>query len=235
MTGPLHIVDPRCTADLRSSPMRVTPPPGCNWVVGFRMGALMARRKTETNEEYLARMRGRYADDPDKYREIGRRNMAKRCSNDPDEVRAYKRDNYAKMSEDPEWVERRNANRLRNYHAGPGRDRQRRQYLERRAAQLDALGHPTHCGVCGLFVEPKRNGDDGRCIDHRHDNDVVRGVVCNGCNHQLSVVDLRFTDPDQWAALLAWSLKGAPAVPTGRKRATVRRHEHHPALFEEDS
>lgn len=108
----------------------------------------------------------------------------------------------------------------------------RQRAREARQRMLEEIGDPTVCGVCGKEFGPI--GDrDPRCVDHRHDNDVIRGIVCGTCNMKLGVIDLRFTDPDLFARLMAWSLRGQPAVPTGRKRGNIKRLASHPTLFDQ--
>lgn len=113
-----------------------------------------------------------------------------------------------------------------------GRAYARALHRLKRQAVLEQLGDPTECGVCGVYLPDERL----RCVDHRHDNDVVRGVVCTRCNAALGAIDLRYTDPDLWASLLAWSARGEPVVPTGRKRSDRRvLPADHPTLFKDRS
>lgn len=103
-----------------------------------------------------------------------------------------------------------------------------------RAELLAKLGDLGHCEVCkkpfNLSVRV-----DPRCIEHRHDNDVIRGLTCRRCNRDLATLDLRFHDPERFLALMAFSLRGEPVVPTGRKRATRKRIKpSEPALFKSD-
>lgn len=175
----------------------------------------MSQRKGETREEYLARARAYQRErrkDPE-YRQ--------RCA---EESREY--------HSDPENRERRREQRqepeVKQRYAGYQRSLKR----QRRAAELAALGNPTTCGVCGKDLTPVDGERDPRCVDHRHDNDVIRGVVCSRCNGLLGAIDLRYTDPELWAKLLAWSTKGEPTAPTGRKRAKSRKlAEPSPSLF----
>lgn len=101
-----------------------------------------------------------------------------------------------------------------------------------RARVLESLGGGDRCEVCGDTF-PAQMWTDTRCVDHRHDNDVIRGVVCRRCNRDLAVLDLRFTDPDRFAALSAFSLRSQPAVPTKRKRSRVKKMSSEPKLFGE--
>lgn len=63
------------------------------------------------------------------------------------------------------------------------------------------------CDVCGTHISPRRDGSDGRHIDHRHDNGAVRGVLCARCNRAAGVLDL---DPEYLAKLAAYCTRGAP-------------------------
>lgn len=69
-----------------------------------------------------------------------------------------------------------------------------------------------------------KNGKSSLHIDHRHDNGAVRGMLCVLCNSRIGVLDLRYTDPDFWRVLLAWSDREAPVVPVrgARRGRTVR-------------
>jgi hypothetical protein len=177
----------------------------------------VSQRKGESREEYLARVRAyqaRRREDPS-YRQ--------RCR---EEQRAYRRD--------PDGRER-----IREHHQQPEvKERYaahaRKFRHDRRIDELEALGNPTTCGVCGKDLTPVEGQRDPRCVDHRHDNEVIRGVVCSRCNGALGYIDLRYTAPELWAKLLAWSAKGEPAMPTGRKRTRTRRLPEPPlTLFPE--
>ena len=39
------------------------------------------------------------------------------------------------------------------------------------------------CGLCGEKMDPP-------CIDHNHDTNEVRGLLCNGCNLTLGQIEL---------------------------------------------
>lgn len=167
----------------------------------------MARRKGESVEEHRARMREyekhKYATDP-VYRE-------------------KKRANTAKVKSSPEYLAKRREQYLDPAEGQRIRDGRRKYSQEKRAQILAMLGNPTHCGICGDEFVTGPDGRDPRCVDHRHDNDVIRGVICQSCNRMVATADLRYTDPLRWAATLAWSSKGEPVVATGRKRANKRR------------
>jgi len=48
-------------------------------------------------------------------------------------------------------------------------------------AMWAAQGH--RCAIC----RTNRPGGKGWCIDHCHDSDVVRGILCNNCNSGLGL------------------------------------------------
>lgn len=123
--------------------------------------------------------------------------------------RKYENDRYAN---DPEHRERK-------------RQQSRDQYNRPPDGQV--------CEVCGASPGLDTRGRRMLHEDHRHDNNVIRGWLCVKCNMAVGVLDLRFTDPDRFAALAAWSLRGASAQPARsaepkrRKRAVAD-----PELFE---
>jgi hypothetical protein len=84
--------------------------------------------------------------------------------------------------------------------------------------------HPGTCDLCGVRPPLMRNGARGLQQDHRHDNNAIRGYLCSRCNRNVSSLDLAFTDPDYFAKLKAWSLKGAPVVPVRSRQPRKRCH-----------
>lgn len=52
------------------------------------------------------------------------------------------------------------------------------------ADELKALEAVTNCELCDVELTTGR-GAVGRCIDHDHETDKVRGVLCNLCNKML--------------------------------------------------
>lgn len=93
-------------------------------------------------------------------------------------------------------------------------------------------GHPGTCDVCGVRPPPRKNGRRGLCEDHRHDNNVIRGWLCNRCNSMVGAFDLRYTDPDLYRALMAWSARGeSPIVVVSKAPKRRRKAKQHPALF----
>lgn len=94
-------------------------------------------------------------------------------------------------------------------------------------------GHSGACELCGDVPQPRAGGARGLNQDHRHDTGAVRGYLCVRCNNAVAVLDLRFTDPDRFAALSRWSLRGAPVVPVQQANPKRRRRRTgHPVLFE---
>lgn len=108
-------------------------------------------------------------------------------------------------------------------------ERQRQRSAARRNPPPE---HPGTCDLCGVVPPPRSNGHLGLNQDHRHDNNVVRGWLCTRCNNQVAVMDLAFLDPDRYAALKAWSLRGAPVIPHRTERSRPRRQPvPDPTLF----
>lgn len=120
--------------------------------------------------------------------------------------------------------------------ADPEKKRADRELTEQRRRERIALpdGHSGECDVCGVIPAPMKDGKRGICQDHRHDNGVIRGFLCRRCNIEMAVIDLRYTDPDRFAAMLAYSVRGEPVIPTSAERPKRRKAAPaHPVLFEE--
>lgn len=168
------------------------------------------RADPEVTDAQREARRKRYAENP-KLQEQARAAYRKRME-DPD-FRQAKRDyDKRRRLEDPEYRERKLA------------------YYRQRVAPPE--GHPGTCDCCGAECPPRANGNSGLNQDHRHDTGEIRGWVCGRCNLQVAVLDLRFTDPDRFAVLMAWSNRGAPIVVvpvTNPKRRKSRSAE--PVLF----
>lgn len=167
--------------------------------------------------------------------------------------RIYARDYQRKLRADPEKRAQLEAQRRERYRTNPeyraSIAAQVREYRSRnrdkisakenarkraaRQAEVESFGNPEVCQCCGGdFVASSRT--DGRCVDHRHDNGLIRGIVCNSCNTALATLDLRWTDPDRFRALDLWSRRHEPAVAsTGKSFEKKRRLEamSQPALF----
>lgn len=68
------------------------------------------------------------------------------------------------------------------------------------AAALLAANDGT-CDACGKTIKPRRDGADGRNVDHRHSDGLVRGILCARCNTAMSLVD----NPTLLAKLIEYS------------------------------
>lgn len=109
----------------------------------------------------------------------------------------------------------------------PAAEKSGRPALRRGAPPADG-----RCQCCGELAPPRANGSSGLNLDHRHDNNLVRGWVCTRCNTQLGTLDLAFTDPDRFAALKAWSVRNAPVTPARSPRPDRKvRRAADPTLF----
>lgn len=186
----------------------------------------LKQRQGETDEEYALREADRLA----RKRESSRRRRKDPVVREADrlyrqqrlkdpairqarreENRAYMRAKY----HDPAEIERRKTDKVVEMIRRKNRDSERRK----RALPPD---HPGTCDLCGVHPPLMRNGARGLQQDHRHDNNVIRGYLCSRCNRNVSSLDLAFTDPDYFAKLKAWSLKGAPVVPVRSRQPQKR-------------
>lgn len=110
------------------------------------------------------------------------------------------------------------------------RDQQRRSKAKKVAA---AGGRPEKCEVCGAEPGTDSRGYQLIHLDHRHDNNVVRGWLCIKCNVRMSTIDLRYTDPELFRALMTYSLRGEPSMPTSSPVPTRKTVRKQPTLFDE--
>lgn len=69
-----------------------------------------------------------------------------------------------------------------------------RRYGVTRDEIIDLLARP--CDACGQEIDKRF-----KMIDHDHDTDEVRGVLCNGCNVALGMVN---ENPDALRGLIAY-------------------------------
>jgi hypothetical protein len=187
----------------------------------------LKQREGESDEDFAKRSEESW----NRQLETRRRRTRERLK-DPvqlEKKRAYQR----KYMKDPEFRRRCVERNRRNRQTEEGKVA-RREYAREHNRRLRAPpeDHPGTCEICGVDCPPQANGRDSLYQDHRHDNNVIRGWLCNRCNVRVAVLDLAFTDPDYFAALKAWSLKGAPVVPT-RSESPKRRRvaPEHPSLF----
>jgi hypothetical protein len=76
--------------------------------------------------------------------------------------------------------------------------------------QLEAIlaANDGTCDCCGKEILPRRDGGDGRCIDHDHATGKIRGVTCTRCNCAMHALDLRFHDPELYEKLMRFSARG---------------------------
>lgn len=202
-----------------------------------------AREPGETDEAYVVRMarlesqREYMREYRAKNREALKEKQRARYAALPEEVKAARiarqRERDKERTADPDWREKhRERERLRYQQSAELRDRIRAQHLALRSPPAD---HPGTCDCCGCEVKPRRNGKTGLNQEHRHDTGEIRGWTCHRCNMQVAVLDLRFTDPDRFAALLAWSNRGAPVVRVPVVKPDRRRIPFgQPALFDEE-
>jgi hypothetical protein len=72
--------------------------------------------------------------------------------------------------------------------------------------------HNGRCAVCDSVPKAKQDGRDPLNIDHRHDNGVVRGMLCARCNLLVATFDLEFTDSELFRRLRDYSRRGAPSL-----------------------
>lgn len=203
------------------------------------------RRESETEEEYAVYLEERRAASaaatqrwreahPERMEEARAAMRAFRAANPlPDDKREARRISSAQWrARNPDRVKenaRRLNAKLREERPEVLRARRAKAYSSTREAELQALGNPTACGVCGVDpIPPKKNGQDGRYLDHRHDTGEIRGVVCSRCNRALGVVDMRSVDPEWWAALLDF----ADNASTGRKKPRALRPTTNPRFLE---
>lgn len=103
---------------------------------------------------------------------------------------------------------------------------------ERAARSAIRSSRPDACECCGAPAETPPCGRSALNLDHRHDNNEIRGWICTRCNIQVGVMDLQFSDPERFARLREWSFRGAPVVRTESKRPAKRRAKlPEPTLF----
>lgn len=135
---------------------------------------------------------------------------AKRLRNDPArliQTRRATRKWFAKKELDPDWVEKRRAQKRAAYAKNPEPQlrvsraltpEQRKRYqlkhkygitLEEFETMLEAQGH--RCAICLCTIEKpigKSWRGNFRAVDHDHNTDKVRSVLCRRCNVVLGQV-----------------------------------------------
>lgn len=170
---------------------------------------------------------------PDRVKACGKAMRERAAINPPPpEVQAARRKWMADWRERNRERNRQNAmsryHRLFAENPEQFREAHRRQYWTAREAELELLGNPTGCAVCGVDPIPSlKNGRDGRFIDHDHRTGMIRGVVCGYCNRALHVVDMREVNPEWWENLTRHA-----ASTTGRLKPTVLRPTTNPKMKE---
>ena len=80
------------------------------------------------------------------------------------------------------------------YHAGPGKETNRRSSRRRRygltPADYELLLEQQH-GLCAICLEPPSGrGRKGSvlCVDHDHKTGAVRGLLCHNCNRAIGAL-----------------------------------------------
>ena len=63
------------------------------------------------------------------------------------------------------------------------------------------------CGICGVDLEGVK-----QCLDHCHDTNAIRGVLCNQCNTAEGHIRATGLDPKEWAKRLKSYLE-KPSIP----------------------
>lgn len=209
-----------------------------------------ARVRDRSHEKERAKARHKaWAENPANAEAIAKRRQqqaerARLRYQDPEKRRAqqeYAREKRKReLADETLLAKKRERERLKYEHdrytnperyAARQRENQKRYSQKRRAVPEN---HPGTCDICGILPEPHKNGNRGLSQDHRHDTGEIRGYLCSGCNTMMAAFDLRFSDPERFARMTAYSARGAPVVlvpvtkPKRRKKAVP-----HPTLFGE--
>jgi hypothetical protein len=152
-----------------------------------------ARRRRE-DPEYQERQRQKDAEfrknNPEKVRERNRRAYEKQ---DPEKRRQRGREGARKRRADPEW-RAAHLEKRRSYYAATDpdrllaiRDRDRCKTYGLLPGQFEEMWNEQGgvCKICNTVPKPRRDGGDGRHVDHDHATGQIRGIVCMRCNRWL--------------------------------------------------
>jgi hypothetical protein len=41
------------------------------------------------------------------------------------------------------------------------------------------------CAICESLMQPRGRTKDAACVDHNHETNEIRGLLCRGCNHGI--------------------------------------------------
>lgn len=169
-------------------------------------------QKKEKRRAYIKEWMRKKREDPD-FREMLRKKAAKFRAENPEKIRERNKRAYEKQ--DPDVRRKKSAEAARRRRADPEyraryRERRRSEYAaldpERLAAIRDRDRCKTYglrpgefeemwtdqggvCKICKSVPPSRRDGGDGRHVDHDHATGRVRGIVCMKCNRWLIPVE----------------------------------------------
>ena len=156
---------------------------------------LRAKSNTAKREQYRNRTLAQIEADRKRGRVKGKRRR-QRISADP--VRRKKRnadarERYRRLMKSPEFAERLRCSgeRWRSSHPDTYKAMLRRNNLKRwyglTETQYDTLLQKQG-GVCAICREPNHNGEKRLSVDHSHETQHVRGLLCHRCNFAIGLL-----------------------------------------------